>query len=95
VIDQVQIIKSCLPLNASYLSNFCSAAIFHADGKAASSTSPAKAGEVVTLYAYGLGAPDTPYDDAMGTPGSVMPATRPFSITFRGGVTALVRNTWD
>ncbi len=68
VIDQIHLLNSCSDRittelfggTSDYATYPCFPAITHIDGSWVSATSPARPGEVVTAYAFGLGTPDSP-----------------------------------
>ncbi len=92
VVDQVHVLDSCRDRvttelfggTSDYATYACFPAITHADGSWVSPTSPAKSGEALVAYAFGLGNPDTPIKTASATPAGGLPLTRPFTISFTG-----------
>jgi hypothetical protein len=95
VVDQVHILNTCTgggPLLAREISAYatyaCTPAIAHADSSWVTADRPAKPGEELVAYAFGLGAPATLFPTASATPAGGVPLTQPFTISFTGVVTA-------
>jgi len=99
VIDQVHILNSCsdaigtvgLEGGSIYASYACVPAITHADGSWVTFAKPAKSGEELVAYAFGLGAPAVPFDTVSGTPPAGVALTQPFTISFPGIGTAAAK----
>ena len=75
LMDSIHILTVCDQLNIGpLLPSPCNAIVTHADGTMVSGFSPAKPGETVVLYAYGLGqtAPAVKTGDATPTPAPVL-----------------------
>jgi hypothetical protein len=75
LMDSIHILTVCDQLNIGpLLPSPCNAIVTHADGTMVSGGSPAKPGETVVLYAYGLGqtAPAVKTGDATPTPAPVI-----------------------
>lgn len=90
VVDQVHILTTC-EFGVGSLTNgmygkydFCSPILTHGDGSLVDARNPAKAGEIVTVYAYGLGAPDRSVPSGEPTPAGGVPVTRPFHVSYSG-----------
>ena len=92
VVDQVHLLNSCtdnistigLEGHSAYASYACVPAIAHADGSWVTSATPARPGEELVAYAFGLGAPTTRFDTVSATPAAGVPLGRPVSIAFPG-----------
>jgi hypothetical protein len=94
VVDQIHILNSCtdnilglLGLEGSsvYASYACVPAITHSNNSWVTGANPARPGEELVAYAYGMGAPPPPYFDAtLGTPAAGVQLNKPFSISFAG-----------
>ena len=96
VLDQVHLLNSCtdrigpVGLQGSgsvYATYPCVAAIAHGDGSYVTATKPAKPGEELVAYAYGLGAPAALFPTASATPAAGVPLNQPFTISFTGVAT--------
>jgi hypothetical protein len=92
VVDQVHILNSCADNVATvtlggisiYATYACFPVISHGDYTIVSASSPAKPGEVLMAYAFGLGLPDTPVTTVSATPAGGVSVSRPFTISFTG-----------
>ena len=92
VVDRIHILNYCEdragPMPVGRLSFYntepCGAVIVHADAEYVTPANPAHPGEPLALYAWGLGAPDVPFDILNATPEGGVPITRPFTISFTG-----------
>lgn len=95
VIDQVHLLNTCTDnvdglgfvSLSQYLSMPCTPAIAHNDNSWVSATNPARPGEVLIAYAFGLGAPATSFPTASGTPKGGVPVNRPITVSFTGAAT--------
>jgi hypothetical protein len=95
VVDQVHILNTCADnlgaLAASqgasfYASYACVPAITHANNTFVTGANPARPGEELIAYAYGLGAPPPPFFDILsGTPAAGVALSAPFTLSFPGG----------
>jgi uncharacterized protein (TIGR03437 family) len=91
-IDQVHLLNSCtdnigtvlLGGISVYATYPCIPAITHLDGSWVAPEKPARPGEVLVAYAFGLGAPAAPFQTASATPAGGVPISRPFTISFTG-----------
>ncbi len=92
VTDQVHILNSCtdnigtvgIEGSSVYASYPCVPAITHADSSWVTAANPAKPGEELIAYAYGLGSPATSFDITGGTPAGGVALVKPFTISFPG-----------
>jgi hypothetical protein len=95
VMDQVHLLNSCtdnigtvgLQGSSAFASYACVPAITHANGSWVTAAAPAKPGEELVAYAYGLGAPTTRFDPVSATPAGGVPLGRPIGISFTGVAT--------
>jgi hypothetical protein len=94
VVDQVHLLNSCtdnigtvgLEGASAYASYACVPAITHANGSWVTTAAPARPGEELVAYAFGLGAPATRFDTVSATPAGGVPLGRPVGISFTGVV---------
>ncbi len=92
VTDQVHILNSCtdnigtvgIEGTSIYASYACVPAITHGDNTWVTAANPAKPGEELIAYAFGLGAPPTSFDITGGTPAGGIALAKPFTISFPG-----------
>ncbi len=92
VTDQVHILNSCtdnigtvgIEGTSVYASYACLPAITHGDNTWVTAANPAKPGEELIAYAFGLGAPPTSFDITGGTPAGGIALAKPFTISFPG-----------
>ncbi len=92
VVDQAHVLNSCNDRittelfggTSDYATYPCFPGIAHGDGSWVSPNSPAKPGEVLVAYAFGLGTPDAPIETVSATPAGGLPVSRPFTISFTG-----------
>ena len=92
VVDQIHLLNSCtdsigtvgLEGSSAFASYACVPAITHADGSWVTAAKPAKPGEELVAYAYGLGAPTARFDAISATPAAGVPLGRPIGISFTG-----------
>jgi len=92
VVDQVHILNSCtdnigtvgiqgVSVFASYA---CLPAITHGDNSWVTAANPAKPGEELVAYAFGLGAPAAIFDASGATPVGGVVLSKPFTISYSG-----------
>lgn len=100
VIDQVHILNSCtdnlsmagIQGASAYATYACIPAITHSDGGWVTAARPAKSGEELVAYAFGLGAPTGGlFPTASGTPAGGVAMSQPFFLTFPGVSNTQVR----
>jgi len=92
VVDQIHILNSCtdnvstvlLAGPSVYATYACYPLITHADSTGVSPSKPAKPGEELIAWAFGLGRPDTAFTTVSGTPAAGVPVSRPFTLSFTG-----------
>lgn len=92
VTDQVHILNSCtdnigtvgIEGTSVYASYACIPAITHGNNSWVTAANPAKPGEELIAYAFGLGAPPTSFDITGGTPAGGVAMAKPFTISFPG-----------
>jgi uncharacterized protein (TIGR03437 family) len=92
VSDQVHILSSCtdnigtvgIEGTSVYASYACLPAITHGDNSWVTAANPAKPGEELIAYAFGLGSPATSFDITGGTPAGGVAMAKPFTISFPG-----------
>ena len=92
VVDQIHLLNSCsdniglvgLEGVSVYASYACVPAITHSDGSWVTTVRPAKPGEELVAYAFGLGSPTTHFDTVAATPAGGVPLGRPVAISFTG-----------
>lgn len=89
VTDDIHIINTCdqtgIYLSVAYAvpDGLCAPMVMHAKGPLVSATAPAKPGETLILWAYGLGAIDHPIpSNCCQSPDELPLATQPFNIGF-------------
>ena len=89
VVDQIHVIKACDLLASTPLAFFpCDPFVAHADGSLVWAGNPARGGEALVLYAYGLGrtTPAVATGEPTPDPG---PTLRPYPLDFAFRVNAL------
>jgi uncharacterized protein (TIGR03437 family) len=92
VVDQVHILNSCtdnigtvgIQGTSAFASYACLPAITHGDNSWVTAANPAKPGEELVAYAFGLGAPATIFDISGATPVGGVALAKPFGISFPG-----------
>ena len=93
VVDQVHILNSCtdnigvagLEGTSVYASYACVPAITHSNNAWVTGANPARPGEELIAYAFGMGAPPPPFFDITGgTPAGGVQINKPFTISFSG-----------
>jgi hypothetical protein len=92
VVDQVHILNSCtdnigtvgIQGTSVYASYACLPAITHGDNSWVTAANPAKPGEELVAYAFGLGAPARIFDASGATPVGGVALAKPFTISFPG-----------
>jgi uncharacterized protein (TIGR03437 family) len=92
VVDQVHILNSCadnigtvgIQGTSVFASYACLPAITHGDNSWVTAANPAKPGEELVAYAFGLGAPATIFDTSGATPVRGVALAKPFTISFPG-----------
>jgi uncharacterized protein (TIGR03437 family) len=92
VVDQIHILNSCtdnigtvgIQGTSVYASYACLPAITHGDNSWVTAANPAKPGEELVAYAFGLGAPATLFDTSGATPVGGVALTKPFNLSFPG-----------
>lgn len=81
--DQIEILTECR--YGSILPGYdCTPQLYHADNQRVTMSNPARAGEELILYAYGLGQPDNPVPSGAATPSAGARISRPFRLLFTG-----------
>ena len=80
VVDQVHLLRTCDILYAKR-DGACRAVAAHADGSLVSAEHPARAGEEIVLYAFGLGS-TMPNPMTGGAAAAPLPTLRSFTISF-------------
>jgi uncharacterized protein (TIGR03437 family) len=92
VVDQVHILNSCtdnigtvgIQGTSVFASYSCLPAITHSDNSWVTAANPARPGEELVAYAFGLGAPASIFDATGSTPVGGVALTKPFNISFPG-----------
>ena len=79
--DQIHVVTTCDSLSAR--DSLCTPAVTHSDGTLVSEEAPARAGEALTIYAWGLGVTDRPVRTGSETPQSYFACGRTDLYRFR------------
>ena len=88
VLDQVHILRTCSGADQLYGEERCSPDIYHGNGQPVSASNPARSGEVLVGYGYGLGRPETLIDAGTATPQPGLRLETPVSVQFTGLATS-------
>ena len=84
VLDQVQVLRRCSGPDQLFGEDRCAPEIYHADATPVTAANPAKSGESLIAYAYGLGRPQVLIDAGTATPQSGLRLETPVSVRFTG-----------
>lgn len=88
VVDQIRVLRQCDDRAGMFGEPHCIPLIYHADGTQVGSETPARQGEEVVAYAYGLGLPDGTAASGAATPDAGLPIGRSISVVFTGVASA-------
>jgi hypothetical protein len=83
--DNLHVVNTCDPFPAMTPNAFCGPAVTHSDGTLVTANSPAKAGETVVIYAFGLGQTTAAIrtGDASPTPAAILSLPLRLQFDFR------------
>lgn len=84
VTDQVQILRKCSGPDQLFGEDRCTPEIYHGDATAVSASRPARSGEYIVAYAYGLGRPEVLLEAGSATPSGGVRLETPVSVRFTG-----------
>jgi len=84
VLDQVHILRRCSGPDRLFGEDQCTPDIYHADNSAVTPSNPARSGEILVGYAYGLGRPEVLIDAGILTPLPGLRLETPVSVQFPG-----------
>jgi uncharacterized protein (TIGR03437 family) len=84
VVDQIRVLRQCDDTAGMFGELHCVPLIYHADGTQVTSEKPARAGEQVVAYAYGLGVPAGTVASGGATPDRGLSIGRSISVVFTG-----------
>ena len=84
VLDQVQILRRCSGPDRLFGEDQCAPEIYHGNGTPVSASDPARSGESLVAYAYGLGRPEVLIDAGTATPAGGLRLQTPVSVRFNG-----------
>jgi uncharacterized protein (TIGR03437 family) len=84
VVDQVQVLRRCSGPDQLFGEDRCAAEIYHSDGRAVTASKPARSGEQLIAYAYGLGRTETVIEAGTATPNRGLKLATPVSVRFSG-----------
>jgi uncharacterized protein (TIGR03437 family) len=84
VLDQVQVLRKCSGPDQLFGEDRCIAEIYHNDGTAVTASKPARGGEQLVAYAYGLGRTETVIEAGTATPNGGLKLATPVSVRFTG-----------
>lgn len=87
VLDQVHVLRKCLGADQLYGEDRCTPEIYHSDNTPVNPSNPARSGEALVAYAYGLGRPETLIDAGTATPAAGLRLETPVSVQFPGVAT--------
>jgi hypothetical protein len=82
--DQVRILRRCSLPDQLFGEDRCDPEIYHSDATPVSASKPARSGEYLVAYAYGLGRPEVLIDAGTATPQSGLRLETPVSVRFSG-----------
>ena len=88
VLDQVHVLRTCVAADQLYGEERCSPRIYHNDGQTVSESNPARSGETLVAYGYGLGRPEALIDAGTATPQPGLRLETPVSVHFTGLATS-------